>query len=170
MRVLLGAAKWCTGQNVNKENMLKFLELLFYLFSVQMKIRSAALSLSFQTTDELIDFITALENKLMETSSSAAATAAETGVSPTSHQPNMTTPPSYAAAIKKPAVVYTYCDKVGQPEKKCLRRKADLRKTSFTGGPSHLSDTSETERNSSVKPKTTFSSREEGMLRQPCYT
>ncbi len=149
--------------------MFKFLELLLYIVLVQDRARRASLSLPFHPSDELKDFIRALESKLKETRHSAAVTAAIAGISISLPSKLNNTQPSYAATVAKSAVVCTYCNKVGHTEKKCLRKRVDLRKrlwkvSSAVGDSASAPDTSTStsEGNSSIKLKQTFPSSGKG--------
>ncbi len=71
----LEESKWLVEGKLSKDNSKKFLEFLFYMFHVSGKTRRAALSLSFKTEGKVVDFVSDLENKLVEKSNSSELTA-----------------------------------------------------------------------------------------------
>ncbi len=110
-------AQWIQGSNFGRDNAKDIFELLIYMFHISGKARRAALTLSFKPGDKVVDFITNLETKVMESNhftepqtTFAAPFMAEQG----EHQ-------SYATVAAKSAEVCTYCNKPGHCETRCYQ-------------------------------------------------
>ncbi len=106
-------AQWIQGSNFDRDNAKDIFELLFYMFHISGKARRAALTLSFKPGDKLVDFITNLETKIMESTHFTEPTFAAQLMAKQEEQQ------SYATVAAKSAEVCTYCNKPGHCERRC---------------------------------------------------
>ena len=157
IRVLRDAG-WTTGNHMNLDNLQKFLGLVVYLLHVQGRARRVAESLPFNPADDMIDYIKTVQSKMKENAHSATMTAAVAGVIQPSTSNVDVNPTAHTGAVGKQRVVCSYCNKIGHVEKKCLRRRADLRKGTSSAHENVM------EGNLSVRPKPHSPSRGGGNL------
>lgn len=142
---ILREAGWVTGNHIDLDRLQKFLGLQYFLLHVDRRARRAADTLSFKVTDQMVDFMTLLQSKVNEGTSSEATSAIVAGVTPPA-QVNEN-PTAQTGAVGKQRVVCLYCNKVGHVEKKCLKKRADLRKGTGSAKDNAM------EGNLSVRPK-----------------
>ncbi len=118
-------SKWIAGNDYGKDHAKVIFELIFYISIISEKARLAALTLSFEPGDKVVDFITNLETKIMETNHHSDPPTSDVFSLMASGEEQQT----YTVAAAKSFGVCSYCKKPNHDEKRCYRRQREMRKT-----------------------------------------
>lgn len=138
------------GESIKTEKLSKFLQIFVFMLHAQDKVSSTALTMNFQPTDQITEFLSKLDVKMRQKEKETGATAVAAASIPSHNDPD----PSYVAEVsKKQTVTCDYCHKVGHMAKRCLKRRKDLNITSTKGDWTTKPASGAT--TPSVRPKTT---------------
>ena len=129
---------WGDARGMEWDKILLFLEFFAYMLLLNGKARDGAVSLSFKPTDELLEFVTKLKDKIEATRAESASIAAAVGVSQVTSGISALSlePTSSADPGVKSVAVCSFCNKPGHSEVKCfaLRRERREKRKKQTQG------------------------------------
>ena len=125
---ILRDSKWGDSDNISMANLQKFLEFLYYMIVLTPKERKSSLSLTYNLTDRLHDFVLKLDSKVEEKQGESWS-AARVAAVPASKGASRPIPSSAGAATGATPKVFKchYCGKEGHIAPKCIKRIRDRR-------------------------------------------